>query len=88
MNTTDLIQSVAEQNNVSVKLVKQLSQGVFELIKQELAKGESVRISGFGTFSVVRTKDRQLSSAVGGGVSLAHNRAKFKAAKSTREAIN
>lgn len=56
MNKTALIAAVAENTGVSQKDAEKVISATFAAIAANLAKGEKIQISGFGTFE---TKHRQ-----------------------------
>ena len=58
MLTIELIREVARKSNIlNQKTAKRVVDAVFDTINESLAKGEKVKIDGFGTFMVVeRTK--------------------------------
>ena len=58
MVTVELVQEVAKKANMINQLTaKRIVNAVFETINESLAKGEKVKIDGFGTFLIVeRTK--------------------------------
>ena len=50
----ELIQEVARKSNIlNQKTAKRVVDAVFNTINESLAKGEKVKIDGFGTFMVV-----------------------------------
>ncbi len=56
MTKADIVEQIYEQVGFSKKESAELVEKVFEAIKDTLAKGEKVKISGFGNF-VVRGKN-------------------------------
>ena len=56
MNKTELAAVVAEKSGLMKKDVERVVAATFETITAQLAKGEKVQLSGFGTFEV---KDRE-----------------------------
>jgi len=56
MTKADIVEHIYEQVGFSKKESAELVEKVFEAIKDTLAKGEKVKISGFGNF-VVRGKN-------------------------------
>ncbi len=54
----DIIEKVYERIGFSKKEASDLVEKAFEAIKDELRKGEKVKISGFGKFVVKSKKDR------------------------------
>lgn len=54
MLTIELIREVARKSNIlNQKTAKRVVDAVFDTINESLAKGEKVKIDGFGTFMVV-----------------------------------
>jgi len=56
MTKADIVEHIYERVGFSKKESAELVEKVFEIIKQTLADGEKVKISGFGNF-VVREKN-------------------------------
>ena len=56
MTKADIVEQIYEQVGFSKKESAELVEKVFEAIKETLAQGEKVKISGFGNF-VVRDKN-------------------------------
>jgi integration host factor subunit alpha len=56
MTKADIVEQIYEQVGFSKKESAELVEKVFEAIKDTLARGEKVKISGFGNF-VVRPKN-------------------------------
>jgi DNA-binding protein HU-beta len=52
MNKTELINAVAAETQLSKKDSEKAVSAVFNVITEELAKGEKVVLVGFGTFEV------------------------------------
>lgn len=52
MNKTDLINAVADESGMTKVQSEKAVKAVFDTITNELAKGGSVTLVGFGTFSV------------------------------------
>lgn len=88
MITTQLVDKVAADNNISKNFAKSLVRSVFDNINQGLADNGKVSIHDFGVFSVVKTKPRQLNDAMGGGIAPARNRPKFKPSKHLKDSLN
>ena len=55
MNKTQLVETLAAKNNMKKKDAEAAVNAVFDVIKESLARGEKVQISGFGCFE---SKDR------------------------------
>lgn len=88
MTFTQLTRTLAENHNISHTLAKALAKDLFATLTDSLARGEHLRIAGFGTFSLTHVNERSLTQAMGGGVLPAHNRVKFKSAAALKEAVN
>ncbi|PDW02358.1 HU family DNA-binding protein [Candidatus Viridilinea mediisalina] len=59
MQKTDFIKAVAEKAGVSQKDTKLVVDSALEVITEQLAKGEKVTLTGFGTFEVRSRKARE-----------------------------
>jgi DNA-binding protein HU-beta len=59
VNKNDLVGAVAERLETSRKAAEDAVEAVFDTIKEEVAKGERVAISGFGIFEQIQRKARQ-----------------------------
>ena len=57
MTKAEIVEQIYEQVGFSKKESAELVEKVFETIKETLARGEKVKISGFGNF-VVREQER------------------------------
>lgn len=58
MNKTDLIAIVSEKAGVSKKDTERIVNAAIDTIVANLAKGEKVQLSGFGTFEVKEREAR------------------------------
>jgi len=56
MTKLDIIQNVSDKLGLSKRDSSKIVESVFELMKERLSKGDTVKISGFGNF-VVRSKN-------------------------------
>jgi integration host factor subunit alpha len=59
MTKIDIIQDVYEKLGFSKKDAAKIVESVFEIMKDSLARGEKIKISGFGNFSVKDKKSRR-----------------------------
>jgi integration host factor subunit alpha len=59
MTKIDIIQDVYEKLGFSKKEAAQVVESVFDIMKNCLAKGEKIKISGFGNFVVKEKKSRR-----------------------------
>jgi DNA-binding protein HU-beta len=58
MTKSELIQSVARETSMSQSQASKVVNSVFETITRNLHNGEEVRLTGFGTFRMIETKER------------------------------
>lgn len=59
MTKADLIERVSERVGFSKKESAEIVELVFEMLKDTLANGDNVKISGFGNFMVRKKKNRK-----------------------------
>ncbi|MGB9847968.1 MAG: HU family DNA-binding protein [Patescibacteria group bacterium] len=73
----------------SKKQAREIVETIFETIKQTMARGEEVAISGFGTFRVARRAAREgINPRTGEKIQIpASIKPKFRASKALKEAI-
>jgi DNA-binding protein HU-beta len=89
VNKTELVSEVANASGLSQTQAVKAVDATFESISQSLAKGEEVRLVGFGTF---KTQDRASSNGrnprTGEPIKIEAKRLpKFSAGSSLREAV-
>lgn len=58
MTKYDLVQLVQKNSSITKKQAIDLVETILELIKKTLERGEKVKISGFGNFTVQERKER------------------------------
>lgn len=58
MNRQELIEAVAEKLNLSKRLVTEVLESMIAEITSQLKAGETVTVTGFGTFRVSQRKAR------------------------------
>ncbi|MCH2631364.1 MAG: HU family DNA-binding protein [Nisaea sp.] len=90
MNKNDLISKVADSSGLSKADANNAVDAVIESIIGAMKSGDDVRLVGFGTFSVVHRKEskgRNPQSKQEITIP-ASNRAKFKAGKGLKDALN
>ncbi len=58
MNKTDFISAVAEKAEISKKDAEKVVAAVLDTIVENVAKGEEIRLVGFGTFERHERKER------------------------------
>jgi integration host factor subunit alpha len=59
MTKADIVEKVFEKIGLSKKEAQEIIEILFDTIKQSLIDGESVKISGFGTFNVRQKMSRK-----------------------------
>ena len=90
MNKNDLVESLAEEFEVTKSYARDLIDSVFQKITEAANQGEEVAIFGFGRFKVVERGAREgRNPRTGEAVKIAAKRVlKFDAAKATKEGLN
>jgi len=90
MNKNDLIGAVADASGLSRSDATKAVEGVFDTISGALAKGDEVRLVGFGTFSVAKRKaSTGRNPRTGEPMTIkASSQPKFKAGKGLKDAVN
>ncbi len=90
MNKNDLVAVVATAAGLSKADAGRAVDGVFSAISDALKKGDSVRLVGFGTFSVSkRAKSEGRNPRTGAKLIIpASKQPKFKAGKGLKDAVN
>ena len=90
MTKADIIEAVYEQIGFSKKEAAEVVELVFETLKDTLAEGEKIKISGFGNF-VVRPKRARTGRNPQTGEPIqipASKSVNFKAGRALRDAVN
>ena len=90
MTKTELIDALAEQQNISAKEAKSIVDTIIETMADALARGHNVEIRGFGSFQV-RDYDAYTgrNPKTGAEITVAPKRLPFfKAGKELRERMN
>jgi len=59
MTKLDIIQNVTDKLGLSKRDSSRIVESVFEIMKEQLSKGNTVKISGFGNFVVKSKKSRK-----------------------------
>lgn len=79
----DLVRDIAGATGIGRDTVSTVIDGLIELIKTETGEGHTVKIAGFGTFSVKERPERQgRNPQTGAAVTIAASRKlQFKPAK-------
>ncbi len=90
MNKNELIAEVANTAGMSKADASRAVDGVFDSISSSLARGNEVRLVGFGTFSVAHRRESQgRNPRTGERITIrASNQPKFKAGKVLKESVN
>jgi integration host factor subunit alpha len=90
MTKIDIIQDVYEKLGFSKKDSARIVESVFDIIKDGLAKGEKIKISGFGNFVVKAKKSRRgRNPQTGDEIAISARRVlTFKSSQVLRKALN
>lgn len=89
MNKAELIQAVAKKTKSSASASEYAINAIFGTINNTLVKGDHVKIVGFGTFKVRKTKSRNGRNPITGkAITIkATKRVKFVAGEALRAAV-
>ncbi|HOO41766.1 MAG TPA: integration host factor subunit alpha [Syntrophales bacterium] len=90
MTKIDIIQNVYEKLGIPKKDSARIVESVFDLMKESLANGEKIKISGFGNFIVKEKKSRRgRNPQTGAEISISARRVlTFKSSQVLRRALN
>lgn len=90
MNKNDLVATVADSADLSKSDAVKAVDAVFDAISAALAKGDEVRLVGFGTFAVTsRAASEGRNPRTGEKIKIAASKQpKFKAGKGLKDAVN
>lgn len=90
MNKTELIESVADMNDMAKSEVKEVLDATIETIQDALSEGEEVVLPGFGKFSVTHRAARKgRNPQTGKAIQIAASKSpKFKPGKTFKDAVN
>ena len=90
MNKSELIAAVAQMADIATKDADAAVGAVFETIQNAVARGEDIRLVGFGTFGVShRVASKGRNPSTGAEIDIpARNVPKFTAGKSLKDAVN
>ena len=90
MTKIDIIQDVYEKLGFSKKDAAKIVESVFEIMKDSLARGEKIKISGFGNFSVTNKKSRRgRNPQTGSEIEISARKVlTFKSSQVLRKALN
>ena len=86
----DVVNLVKAKTDLSVKTTSEVVDALLEVITEALADGDSVRFTGFGTFSVTERAARTGKNPITGEVIeiAASKSVSFKAGKSLKDKVN
>lgn len=89
MTKADLIEKVAADTKVSKAEAARMLNSVFDNVTSALAKGDSVTLVGFGTFSVSRRAARKgRNPQTGAVINIAASKVpRFKAGKALKDKV-
>ena len=90
MNKLDLVNAVFERTDVLKKECEKVVDSLFEIMIEELSKGNSILVTGFGTFEIKDTKSKEIIDLkTKAKISIPSQKAiKFRLAKKAKEKIN
>jgi DNA-binding protein HU-beta len=90
MNTTELVDAIAQRTGLTKVDSKTFLYEVFDIVAQSLKEGDAVRVSGFGTFDIKKQPARQgRNPQTGQPMQIAAStQAKFRPAKELKETVN
>ena len=89
MNKAQLIEKMSKSSKTSKAACKKCLEGFIDSVGKSLKTGQSVVLTGFGTFSVIKRKARTgVNPATGKKMNIpAKKVAKFKAGKALRDSV-
>ncbi|MBW2060570.1 MAG: integration host factor subunit alpha [Deltaproteobacteria bacterium] len=90
MTKADIVSAVQAKMGFPRRVTSSVVDDLFEIIKETLVKGESVKVSGFGNFEVREKKARRgRNPRTGEEITISARRVlKFKPSQVLRKAIN
>ncbi len=90
MNKTELLEEIVSRSGLKKIEVAKMFDAFVETIESSLAKEDTIRIVGFGTFSVSKRKASDgRNPKTGEAIKIAaSNVPKFKAGKGLKDAVN
>jgi integration host factor subunit alpha len=90
MTKIEIIQNVHEKLGFPKKNSAEIVESVFDIIKDSLARGEKIKISGFGNFIVKEKKSRRgRNPQTGAEIEISSRRVlTFKSSQVLRKALN
>ena len=89
MNKTEFVEAVAKEANATKAAANELVNAVVTVVTKALKKGESIQITGFGTFEVAKRAARKgRNPATGKEIKIPASKApKFKAGAVLKNAV-
>ena len=90
MTKIDIVQNVSDTLGISRNNSTRIVESVFEIMKEQISKGDAVKISGFGNF-LVRSKNarRGRNPQTGNEMEISARKIlKFKSSQILRKALN
>ncbi|SER42152.1 MULTISPECIES: HU family DNA-binding protein [Pseudomonas] len=90
MNKSELIQAISEKADLNKAMAEKALNSLVEVISDELAKGETVALVGFGTFQVSERAARKgRNPQTGQEIDIAASKnPTFKPGKGLKDAVN
>jgi len=90
MNKTELVEAIAKESGLSGRDSEAALNAMIAVVQKSLKKKQDVRVTGFGTFSVTRSKARKgRNPATGEAIKIkASNTPRFKAGKTLKDYVN
>ncbi len=90
MTKIDIIQNVYDKLGLSKKDAARIVESVFDIMKEQLEKGEKIKISGFGNFVVKEKKARRgRNPQTGSEIEISPRKVlTFKSSQVLRKALN
>jgi len=90
MNKTELVEAIAKESGLSGRDSEAALNAMITVVQKSLKKKQDVRVTGFGTFSVTRSKARKgRNPATGEAIKIkASNTPRFKAGKTLKDYVN
>jgi DNA-binding protein HU-beta len=90
MNRKGLVDAIAEKTGLSKKDTDNFLNGFIEVVSEQLKKGDTINLVGFGSFRVIERKARTARNPrTGATVNVPARKAPaFKAGKELKEAVN
>ena len=90
MKKTEIMSALAEKTGLTKADVEKVYNATFELIKEELSKGNEMSVAGFGKFKITERAAREgRNPQTGETIKIAASKSVgFKARKELKETVN